>query len=246
MQEPGEVHVNHLKKGLRYLRGKTDIGLVYDFSQAPVRSGLYGFFDASHIDTRRSTIAYVFFYSGCVLSWKTKLHSYVTTSTNHSELVASAMAAREAKYLSTLFNALGTRSNAHLFFKGSVDLFSDSQGVVAVSANPVLSAATKHVDIADFYVRELVEGGLITVTYVKTDYMVADVLTKPLARVKFYRFIGVILGLVRDDGTPTAAGLNSDFPSFPGPKPAPAGSRRVRERPGEGEPRKLRHAQGYS
>ena len=96
------------------------------------------------------------------------------------------MAAREAKYLSTLFNALGTRSNAHLFFKGSVDLFSDSQGVVAVSANPVLSAATKHVDIADFYVRELVEGGLITVTYVKTDYMVADVLTKPLARVKFY------------------------------------------------------------
>ena len=64
MQEPGEVHVNYLKKGLRYLRGKTDLGLVYDFSRAPVRSGLYGFFDASHaddVDTRRSTIAYVFF-----------------------------------------------------------------------------------------------------------------------------------------------------------------------------------------
>ena len=60
-----------------------------------------------------------------------------------------------------------------------------------MSANPVLSAATKHVEI---YVRELVERGLITVTYVKTDYMVADVLTKPLAKVKFYRFIGVILG----------------------------------------------------
>lgn len=85
------------------------------------------------------------------------------------------MAAREAKYLWTLFNALGDQPKAHLFFKGSVDLFSDSQGVVAVSANPVLSAATKHVEIADFYVRELVERGLITVTYVKTDYMVADV-----------------------------------------------------------------------
>ena len=56
MQEPGEVHVNHLKKGLRYLRGKTDIGLVYDFSQAPVRSGLYGFFDASHADDRHSEV----------------------------------------------------------------------------------------------------------------------------------------------------------------------------------------------
>ena len=138
-----------------------------------MRSGLYGFFNASHaddVDTRRSTIAYVFFFLGCALSWKTKLHTYVTTSTNHSELVASAMAAREAKYLWTLFDALGSRSQAHLFSKGSVDLFSDSQGVVAVSANPVLSAATKHVEIADFYVRELVERALITVTYVKTDY----------------------------------------------------------------------------
>ena len=190
------------------------------------------------VDTRRSTVAYVFFFSGCALSWKTKLHSFVTTSTNHSELVASAMAAREAKYLWTLFNALGDQPKAHLFFKGSVDLFSDSQGVVAVSANPVLSAATKHVEIADFYVRELVERGLITVTYVKTDYMVADVLTKPLAKVKFYRFIGVILGLLRDDGTPTVAGLSSDFPSFPAPKLVPATSRRVGQRPeGEEPPR---------
>ena len=120
MQEPGDAHVNCLKKGLRYLRGKTDLGLVYDFSPAPMRNGLYGFFDASHadgIDTRRSTIAYVFFFSGCVLSWKKKLHTYVTTSTNHSELVASAMAAREAKYLWTLFNALGSQSQAHLFSK---------------------------------------------------------------------------------------------------------------------------------
>ena len=143
------------------------------------------------------------------------------------------MAAREAKYLWTLF-ALGSRFQANLFSKGSVDLFSDSQGVVAVSANPVLSAATKHVEIADFFVRELVERALITVSFVKTDYMVADVLTKPLARVKFYRFIGIILGLLRDDGTPTAAGLSSDFPSFPGPRPAPTQLRREGQRPPEG------------
>ena len=92
MQAPGEVHVKFLKRGLRYLRGKTDLGLVYDFVETPLRRGLYGFFDASHaddVDTRRSTVAYVFFFSGCAISWKTKLHSFVTTSTNHSELVAS-------------------------------------------------------------------------------------------------------------------------------------------------------------
>ena len=53
---------------------------------------------ADNFDTRKFTIAYVFFYARCAVSWKTKLHSFVTTSTNHSELVAAAMAAREAKF----------------------------------------------------------------------------------------------------------------------------------------------------
>ena len=76
MQAPGEVHIRTLKKGLRYLRGRTDLGLVYDFRNQPARTGVYGFFVASHaddIDTRKSTIAYVFFFSGCAVSWKSKL-----------------------------------------------------------------------------------------------------------------------------------------------------------------------------
>ena len=60
-------------------------------------------------------------------------------------------------------------------------------GVVAVAANPVLSAATKHLDIADFYVRELVQRGIVTVSYIRTD-MLADVLTKPLGLGKFFNF----------------------------------------------------------
>ena len=202
MQAPGEVHVRFVKKGLRYLRGKLDLGLVYDFSRVPLRHGLYGFFDASHaddLDTRRSTIAYVFFYSGCAISWKTKLHSFVTTSTNHSELVASAMAAREAKYIWSVLGALGKPGNADLFTHRALDLFSDSMGVVAVAANDVLSSATKHVDIADFYVRELVQSGIVTVSYIKTTYMLADVLTKALGPEKFFHFIGILMGILREE-----------------------------------------------
>ena len=161
---------------------------------------MYGFFDASHaddVDTRRSTIAYVFFFSGCAISWKSKLHTFVTTSTNHSELVAAAMAGREAKFLWKLFGAMDLHGHASLFCK-RVDLFSDSMGVVAISTNPVLSASTKHIEIADFFVRELVSNRIVTVSFVRTAYMVADVLTKALGPDKFFRFMGVILGLVRD------------------------------------------------
>ena len=118
MQAPGEAHLRMVRRGLCYLRGKADLGLIYDFRRPPVRQGLYGFFDASHaddVDTRRSTIAYVFFYSGCAISWKSKLHSFVTTSTNHSELVAAAMAAREAKFLWKLFGSMNLHGRANLF-----------------------------------------------------------------------------------------------------------------------------------
>ena len=81
-------------------------------------------------------------------------------------------------------------------FGRALDLFSDSMGVVAVAANNVLSSATKHVDIADFYVRELVQRGIVTVSYINTSFMVADVLTKPLGPEKFFHFIGILMGIL--------------------------------------------------
>ena len=105
------------------------------------------------------------------------------------------MAAREAKYLWGISAVIASVSRVDMFARQSVSLFSDSMGVVAVLANPVLSA-TKHIDIADFFVRELVERQIVTVSYVRTTYMLADVLTKPLGPDKFFSFIGIILGIL--------------------------------------------------
>ena len=102
------------------------------------------------------------------------------------------MAAREAKYLWGLSAEIGFAGRVDLFSRQAVSLFSDSMGVVAVSANPVLSSATKHVEIADFFVRELVERQIVTVSYV-------HVLTKPLGPGKFFSFIGIILGILREN-----------------------------------------------
>ena len=61
-----------------------------------------------------------------------------------------------------------------------IDLFSDSQGGIAQAYNPTNRTATKHVDVADHYMREQVERKRITVSYVKTTEMDADIFTKPL------------------------------------------------------------------
>ena len=53
----------------------------------------------------------------------------------------------------------------------------------------------KHIDIKYHYIKDMVQKGALKLHYVVTEEHVADVLTKPLARVKFEYFrekIGVL------------------------------------------------------
>jgi len=75
-----------------------------------------------------------------------------------------------------------------------IDLFSDSQGATAMSYNPVNRNASKHIDLADHYVREQVERDTISITYVSTKDMVADAMTKSLPKDQFNKLMGQIMG----------------------------------------------------
>ena len=57
---------------------------------------------------------------------------------------------------------------------------------------------TKHIEIRYFYICDMLQKGAIKLHYVSTDEQVANVLTKPLSRVKFEHFRDK-LGVVRKD-----------------------------------------------
>ena len=46
----------------------------------------------------------------------------------------------------------------------------------------------KHIEIKYHYIKDMVQRGVVKLQYVATDEQIADVLTKPLARVKFKYF----------------------------------------------------------
>ena len=64
-----------------------------------------------------------------------------------------------------------------------------------MSENPVFHDKSKNIKIKYHYIRAIMQRGAVKLQYVVTDEQIADVLTKPLARVKFDYFrenIGVL------------------------------------------------------
>ena len=47
---------------------------------------------------------------------------------------------------------------------------------------------SKHIEIKYHYIRDMVQRGAVKLLYVVTEEQIADVLTKPLARMKFEYF----------------------------------------------------------
>jgi hypothetical protein len=77
-----------------------------------------------------------------------------------------------------LLNELGrTAENANVIYE-------DNQGAIALANNPEHHAQTKHIDVQYHFVRDSVENERIKSEYCPTAEMVADALTKPLARVR--------------------------------------------------------------
>ena len=88
----------------------------------------------------------------------------------------------------------------------------DNQGAMKLADNPQFHNRTKHIDIRYHFLRDTLAAGEITLRYLPTADMVADVLTKPLPRDKHEQHSGS-MGLHSADAkkTPEGAEKEADF-----------------------------------
>ncbi|KAK7792163.1 hypothetical protein R5R35_007718 [Gryllus longicercus] len=88
---------------------------------------------------------------------------------------------------------VGTPADPHVRLKEPVqeptNLKMDNQGALCLVKNPVFHKRTKHVDIKYHYIREKLEEGTISVSFVPSDLELADVFTKPTPRDHFHKLI---------------------------------------------------------
>ena len=65
------------------------------------------------------------------------------------------------------------------------DILCDNQSCIKMTENPIFHDKSKHIEIKYNFIQDMVQKGALKLIYVPTEEQVVDVLTKPLAHVKF-------------------------------------------------------------
>ncbi|CCO30980.1 Retrovirus-related Pol polyprotein from transposon TNT 1-94 Includes: RecName: Full=Protease [Rhizoctonia solani AG-1 IB] len=180
---PGEEHWKALQRVLRYLRGSTNLGIIFDRSRP---SELVGFVDADYAgdpNTSRSTSGWIFKMTGGSIAWSSRKQPTISLSSTEAEYVAAASAARELIWVRGFLSELGFTQN------GPTVVYTDNQSSMALSKNPGNHQNTKHIRVKYHFIREMIELKEIELKFIPTDEQIADMLTKPLGRVKFPTFV---------------------------------------------------------
>ena len=76
-------------------------------------------------------------------------------------------------------------------------MYEDNQGCIKIACNEKISARTKHIDVRHHHLRDLQFCGVMNMEYCATDQMLADIMTKALARDKLLNIskqIGLYIG----------------------------------------------------
>ena len=117
-----------------------------------------------------------------MISWFSRKQSSVSLIMVEAEYIAACSASCESIWLRKLMSGL---------FNLDLDttvILCDNQSCIKMTENLVFHDKSKHIEIQYFYIRDMIQKGAIELQYVSTDEQVADVLTKPLSRVKFEYF----------------------------------------------------------
>ncbi|GJU25603.1 hypothetical protein Tco_1164224 [Tanacetum coccineum] len=63
-----------------------------------------------------------------------------------------------------------------------IPMYRDNKSTIALCCNNVQHSRSKHIDISHHFIKEQVENGVVELYFVRTEYQLADIFTKPLAR----------------------------------------------------------------
>ena len=176
MSKPTIEHVALAKRILRYLKGSIDRKLTYARAEKEnLQIEVYADADFGNVVNENWSISGVMaFIGGCLVDWTCKRQSTIATSTCEAEVNALLESVNESEFIDGLLQELGLREK----FGGSILVFNDNASARLASISGGKFGAGRHYRLKLGRVREALREELITLTYLPSQQMKADLLTK--------------------------------------------------------------------
>eukprot|EP00752_Nemacystus_decipiens_P018060 g16192.t1 len=186
MAKPSKTHMVAAKHTLRYLAGTTDFSITYKkggFKLATFTDSNW----ANNPDNGKSTSSYLTMLANAPMSFRSGIQGLTAMSTMEAELVASALAMKEAVFCSNMMTELGFGKQF-----AQLPVYCDNTATLHALGNRSFSSRTKHIALRFFFIRELVAEGKISIHYVPTENNLADIGTKHFNKHRFKHLMDLI------------------------------------------------------
>ena len=141
---------------------------------------------ASNTIDRRSVSGYSFYFQGSLVSWSAVKQKSIALSSTEAEYYALAHAFKEALWIRTFLSLL------RFPVPRPFPILTDNQAACSLSTSSAISARSKHIDIRHHFIRDHVQAGSFSTTWIPTEDMPADIFTKPLSPILFHRHRDVL------------------------------------------------------
>ncbi|GJT46230.1 hypothetical protein Tco_0954945 [Tanacetum coccineum] len=113
-----------------------------------------------------------------LVSWSSKKQKSTAISSTEAEYIALSGCCAQILWMRSQLTDYGFQFN-------KIPLYYDNKSAIALCCNNVQHSRAKHIDVRYHFIKEQVENGIVELYFVRTEYQLADIFTKPLPRERF-------------------------------------------------------------
>ncbi|GKD72955.1 retrovirus-related pol polyprotein from transposon TNT 1-94, partial [Tanacetum coccineum] len=161
---------------LIYLTARTiNMGLWYPKDSC---IALTAFVDADHAscqDTRKSTSRSMQLLGDRLVSWSSKKQTSTAISSTEAEYIALSGCFAQILWMRSQLTNYGLVFN-------KIPLYCNNKSTITLCCNNVQHSRSEHIDIRHHFIKEQVENRVVELYFIRIEYQLTDIFTKPLAR----------------------------------------------------------------
>jgi len=177
--DPSSIHLQALKRILRYLRGSSSMGLLFKWNQPLQLRGVTDSDWAGDTDTRRSTSGGLIYLTSAPILWWSTRQPITASSSTEAEYRAAHVCATNISWICQGLDDVGLTPDL------PITVYEDNNSTIAIANSNNFTSKLKHIDVSIHLLKDYVAEGWIKFEHRPTNEMEADALTKPLSEELF-------------------------------------------------------------